>query len=155
MARPISPAVRASAVDFLIDAGPLVGAFWGRDQWHAWSRATFISLGAELYTTEAVFAEAAHHLKPYQPAMLSLLAALDAGHVRLCPIFPAASRRCAELITKFAPRMDLGDASLVILSEQFPHAQLVTTDVTDFAIYRRRDGRAVPLITPTTNPTLQ
>lgn len=140
--------MKASAVEYLLDAGPLVGAFWGRDQWHAWSRATLISLDAEVYTTEVVFAEAAHHLKPYTPALLGLLAALEAGHVHLCPVFPAATRRCAELVTKFAPRMDLGDASLVILSEQFPHAHLVTTDVADFMIYRRRDGCAVPLLTP-------
>jgi predicted nucleic acid-binding protein len=140
--------VRASGVEYLIDAGPLVGAFWGRDQWHAWSRQTLVSLSAEVYTTETVFAEAAHHLKPYTPALLGLLAALETGHVRFCPVLPAATRRCAELLTKFVPRMDMGDASLVILSEQFPMAHLITTDVADFTIYRRRDGRAVPVISP-------
>lgn len=44
--------------------------------------------------------------------------------------------------------MDVGDASLVILSERFPRAKLVTTDVTDFTLYRRRDGRPVPIIAP-------
>ena len=140
--------MKVSAVEYLIDAGPLVGAFWGRDQWHSWSRETLVSLGTEVFTTETVFAEAAYHLKPYTPALLGLLAALEAGHVQLCPVFPTATRRCVELITKFAPRMDVGDASLVILSEQFPRARLLTTDITDFTIYRRRDGRSVPLITP-------
>ncbi len=140
--------MKASAVDYLVDAGPLVGAFWGRDQWHPWSRETLISLGANVYTTETVFAEAAHHLKPYTPALLSLLDALATGHVRLTAIFPEHVNRCAELVAKFAPRMDVGDASLVILSEQFPGAKLITTDVADFTIYRRRDGRAVPIITP-------
>jgi hypothetical protein len=140
--------VRASAVEYLIDAGPLVGAFWGRDQWHAWSRSTLVSLGAAVWTTEAVFAEAAHHLKPYEPALLGLLDAIATGHVRLLPVFPGQIGRCAELVVKFSPRMDVGDASLVILSEKFPKARLITTDVGDFTIYRRRDGRPVPIIAP-------
>lgn len=140
--------MKGSAVRYLVDAGPLVGAFWGRDQWHSWSRATLTSLGAEVFTTETVFAEAAHHLKPYLPALVGLLAALQAGHIRLAPVLPAQTSRCAELVWKYAPRMDLGDASLVILSELFPRARLVTTDLADFGIYRRRDGSAVPLIAP-------
>jgi len=46
--------------------------------------------------------------------------------------------------------MDLGDASLMVLSEKFPAARLITVDMADFAIYRRRDGKPVPLITPRT-----
>jgi predicted nucleic acid-binding protein len=140
--------VKASAVDYLIDAGPLVGAFWGRDQWHTWSRETLVSHGATVWTTETVFAEAAHHLKPYEPALLGLLAAVASGHVRFNPVFPEHIGRCAELVSKFAPRMDVGDASLVILSERFPRAKLVTTDVSDFTLYSRRDGRPVPFIAP-------
>lgn len=66
------------------------------------------------------------------------------------PIFPENAARCAELAVKFAPRMDLGDASLMVLSEKFPAARLITVDMADFAIYRRRDGKPVPLITPRT-----
>ena len=140
--------MKASAVEYLIDAGPLVGAFWGRDQWHAWSRETLVSLGTDVWTTETVFAEAAHHLKPSLPALLGLLDALAAGRVRLLPVFPEHIGRCAELVAKFAPRMDVGDASLVILSERFPKARLITTDVADFTIYRRRDGKPVPIVAP-------
>jgi len=140
--------VKASAVDYLIDAGPLVGAFWGRDQWHAWSRATLISLGSVVWTTETVFAEAARLLKPYTPALLGLLDAVASGHVRLHPVFPEHIARCADLVVKFSPRMDVGDASLLILSEQIPRAKLITTDISDFTIYRRRDGRSVPIIAP-------
>ncbi|WP_157836908.1 hypothetical protein [Geminisphaera colitermitum] len=44
--------------------------------------------------------------------------------------------------------MDLGDATLVALSEQFPRAKLITIDRTDFTIYRRKDGKLVPSIMP-------
>lgn len=142
--------MKASAVEYLVDAGPLVGAFWPADQWHAWSRATFSSLNAPAYTTEAVFAEAAHLLKPSLPALLQLFSALDHGLVRFSPVYPLRIGRAAEIVTAYAPRADAADASLVILSEQFPRARLITIDKADFQIYRRADGRPVPCIMPPT-----
>jgi predicted nucleic acid-binding protein len=140
--------VKDSEVRYLVDAGPLVGAFWAADQWHDWSRRTLASLDRPAFTTESVFAEAAHHLKAHLPALLHLLAALDAGLVRLEPVFPAHTGRAAEIITRYAPRADWGDASLVILSERHPRARLVTLDSRDFSIYRRSDGSPVPCMLP-------
>lgn len=140
--------MRDSQIRFLIDAGPLVGAFWATDQWHDWSRKTLASLDGPAFTTETVFAEAAHHLKAHVPALLQLLAALDAGLVRFIPVYPANTARAAGIITRYAPRADWADASLVILSEHHPRAQLVTLDVRDFSIYRRADGSPVPCILP-------
>jgi len=144
----ISRPVKDSAVRYLVDAGPLVGAFWAADQWHPWSRKTLAALGCEVYTTETVFAEAAHLLKPYPPALLQLLKALHNGSVRFLPVYPEHAPRCSELVMKYPARMDVGDASLVILSELYPRARLVTLDLADFGIYRRRDGLAVPLLAP-------
>ena len=140
--------MRPSEVKYLIDAGPLVGAFWSADQWHVWSRQTLASLGSPVHTTESVLAEAAHHLKRSLPALLQLLAAVDAGLVCLISVFPMQVGRAAEIITRYQPRSDLGDASLVILSERFPNAKLVTIDRRDFTVYRRRDGRPVPCLMP-------
>ncbi len=140
--------MKASEVKFLVDAGPLVGAFWPADQWHTWSRATLSSLNAPAFTTESVFAEAAHLLKPCLPALLQLLAALDRGLVRFCPVYPHRIGRAVEILTTYAPRSDTGDASLLILSEQFPRARLITIDREDFQIYRRADGRPVPCLMP-------
>jgi predicted nucleic acid-binding protein len=142
--------VKDLAVRYLVDAGPLVGAFSPRDQWHEWSRATLESIGSEVYTTETVFAEAGHLLKPYPAGLFQLLAALHAGHLRFLNVFPEQALRCAELVRKFAPQMDVGDASLVILSERYPAARLVTIDAGDFNLYRRRDGRPVPALMPPT-----
>jgi predicted nucleic acid-binding protein len=125
-----------------------MGAFFPSDQWHAWSRAVFVSLGAEVYTTECAFAEAAHHLKPYPAGLIDLLDALHAGRVRLFPVYPEHTARCIELVQKYPARMDVGDASLLILSELHPHARLITTDVADFRLYRRKDGTPVPAIMP-------
>ena len=140
--------MKDSEVKYLVDAGPLIGAFWTADQWHGWSRQTLTSLGTPVYTTETVVAEVAHHLKSSLPALLQFLATLEAGLVRLIPVYPEKIGRAAEIITTYKPRGDLGDASLVILSERYPRAKLVTIDRTDFAIYRRRDGKPVPCILP-------
>jgi predicted nucleic acid-binding protein len=145
---PIFPRVKDLGVNYLADAGPLVGAFWPADQWHGWSRETLASLGAPVYTTESVFAEAAHHLKAHVPAMMQLLAAYETGLVRFIPTQPAHAIRAAEIITRYAPRADWGDATLVILSERHPRARLITVDVRDFTVYRRRDGSPVPSIMP-------
>ena len=142
--------MKASEIKYLVDAGPLVGAFWPADQWHVWSRQTLASLGCRVHTTETVLAEAAHHLKKSVPALLQLLAAVDAGLVSLIPVFPLQIGRAAEIIAAYKPRGDLGDASLVILSERFPDAKLVTVDRADFSVYRRRDGRPVPCLMPET-----
>lgn len=46
------------------------------------------------------------------------------------------------------PRMDVCDASLVLLSEMHPEARIVTLDVRDFGIYRRFRNEALPLVCP-------
>jgi hypothetical protein len=140
--------VKDSTVRYLVDAGPLVGAFWPADQWHVWSRETLSSVGGPVHTTETVFAEAAYHLRAHLPALLQLLAALESGLVRLAAVNPVDAVRAAEIITDYAPRADWGDATLVILSEHFPRARLLTVDVRDFTIYRRRNGSPVPCLTP-------
>lgn len=140
--------MKASVVRYLVDAGPLVGAFSPRDQWHEWSREALGVLGTETYTTETVFAEAGHLLKPYPKGLVQLLRSLHEGKVRFLSVYPQQAARCMELILKYPQRMDVGDASLVILSETYPTAKLLTLDIADFGVYRRQDGRPVPLIAP-------
>lgn len=48
------------------------------------------------------------------------------------------------LISKYASRMDLADASIVRLSELYPHARVLTVDETDFKIYRRFGRETIP-----------
>ena len=45
-------------------------------------------------------------------------------------------------------RMDAADASLVVLSELHPQAQIVTTDFADFRRYRRFREQPLPLVMP-------
>jgi predicted nucleic acid-binding protein len=49
-----------------------------------------------------------------------------------------------RLISKYAGRMDLADASIVRLSELHPLAKVLTVDKTDFKIYRRFIRENIP-----------
>lgn len=140
--------MKASRVDYLVDAGPLVGAFWPADQWHLWSRQTLSAVGQRVFTTESVFAEAAYHLRTHPSALYQLLAALESGLVEFMPILQTDSGRAAEIIHAYPRQGDWGDASLIILSERHPKARLITTDRRDFSVYRRRDGHPVPCLFP-------
>jgi predicted nucleic acid-binding protein len=50
--------LKVSAINYLVDAGPLIGLLDGDDQWHEWSRQTLTVLDEPLATTETATAEA-------------------------------------------------------------------------------------------------
>ncbi len=54
------------------------------------------------------------------------------------------ANRLHGLISKYADRMDLADASIVRLSELHPRAKVLTVDKTDFKIYRRFGHETIP-----------
>ena len=142
--------MKALATNYLVDAGPLIGLLDRRDQWHEWSVQILTALDEPLASTETAIAEVCHRLRNLRPALQELMLMLAEGRVRLAPILAEYPRRIAELLDQY-PGMDAGDATLVILSEQFPCAKLVTVDTRDFSIYRRRDGRAVPAVVPSSS----
>jgi hypothetical protein len=47
--------VKASAINYLVDAGPLVAHFDAFDQWHKWAAATIRALGETLHITPLSF----------------------------------------------------------------------------------------------------
>lgn len=68
------------------------------------------------------------------------------GRVVLVPVLSDHPRRVGELVAKY-PQMDVGDATLVVLSELCPRAKLITVD-DDFRRYRRFRNQAIPLVMP-------
>lgn len=139
--------MKASDVRYLVDAGPLIGWFSRRDQWHAWSTQALRAVDDVLWTSEAVFAEACYQLGGNTPAVTALVELVDSRHLRLLAPFGLATGRLRTLLAKY-PRMDVCDASLVLLSELHPEAKIVTLDVRDFGIYRRFRNEPLPLICP-------
>lgn len=139
--------MQASDVRYLVDAGPLIGWFSRRDQWHDWSTRALQAVDDVLWTSEAVFAEASYQLGGNTPEVAALAELADSGHLRLLSPLAQATGRLRTLLAKY-PRMDVCDASLVLLSEMHPPAKIVTLDVRDFSIYRRFRNEPLPLICP-------
>jgi hypothetical protein len=139
--------VKASAIRYLIDAGPLVGALSLRDQWHAWSKQVVATLDEPVFTTELVFGEACHLLKSERKALRALIGQVTEKLLNLVPVWAVHGARAADLLEKY-PQMDAGDASLVVLSELCPRAKIITVDTRDFTVYRRFRDQRLPLIHP-------
>ncbi|MDP3072090.1 MAG: PIN domain-containing protein [Opitutaceae bacterium] len=139
--------MKVSAARYLIDAGPLVGALSAADQWHNWSTDVIATLDEPVFTTETVFAEACHLLRSEKPAIQALIRQVSERRLNLIPIWESDGARAAALLAKY-DFMDAGDASLVVLSEKFPRAKIITTDVRHFTVYRRSRDVTLPLIHP-------
>lgn len=139
--------MKVSDVRYLVDAGPLIGWFSRRDQWHDWSTQALQAVDDVLWTSEAVFAEACYQLGGNSAEVLALVELMDSGHLRLLSPLGSATSRLRLLLAKY-PRMDVCDASLVLLSETYSAAKIVTLDVRDFSVYRRFRNEPLPLICP-------
>ncbi len=123
----------------LVDAGALIALINDRDQYHSRISTALAGYFGDLLTTWPAVAEACHVL----PAHLGpvLLGWLSSSRWRVLGMEEAASR-LRELMLKYADRpMDLADASMVWAAEQTGLRQILTTDRTDFEIYRTKAGQ--------------
>lgn len=125
----------------------MVGALSARDQWRAWSAQIVATLDEPVFTTEIVLSEACHLLLDERAGLLALIKQVAEKRLNLLSVWDAGAMRVAELLRRH-PQMDAGDASLIVLSEQFPKAKIITVDVRDFTIYRRFRDEPLPLIHP-------
>ena len=140
--------MRDSDVRYLVDTGPLVAAFNWADEWHAWAEQTFAAIQESFWTSEAVVTETAWNLGENSMAAREVLAAVDSRVIRILPAVETGAARLAQLMAKY-PRMDVCDGSLVLLSERFPRAKILTVDFRDFPVYRRFGREPLPLLMPT------
>jgi predicted nucleic acid-binding protein len=134
-------------VKTIVDAGPLVGWLNANDQWHQWSVAALSSCPGAVSTTEIVLGEACWHLGGNTKPAHALLSLVRNGAVVLVQPWPEHLARTQELMLKYE-RMDAADASLVVLSELYPKARIITTDFADFRLYRRFRDQPLPLEAP-------
>jgi hypothetical protein len=136
-------------VIYLLDTGPLVSALARKEpRFGLWAKDLVRRLPRPLYTCEAVLTEAAHFLGSADPVLATLTEGLLA-----CPWDLAEHHvRVRELVRKYSDQpMDLADACLVAMSEQWWDCKVVTVDASDFRVYRRRGRHPIPLLTPPTN----
>ena len=135
-------------VKTLVDAGPII-AFWNRaDRYHEWAADCFRSLRPPLFTTEPVIAEACHFILHSRKSPRPLLEQIETGVYEIPFQLPSHAGWIASLMDKYDGRMDLADATLVRLSEVFEDCQVMTTDYSDFSIYRRHGRQVIPLLAP-------
>lgn len=132
---------------YLLDTGPLVSALAREEeQFGDWARGLLRRLPTPLFTCDAVLAEASHLLGSAEP----VLSAVRDG-LLVCPWnLMEHHGRVRELVEKYADQpMDLADACLVAMSEEWWDCKVVTIDTKDFKVYRRRGRHSIPLLTPT------
>jgi len=132
-------------VKAIADTGFLVAFGNQRDHHHQWAVEIAERVTEPLLTCEAVLAETAFHLGS---STLTLAFVRD-GLVK--PAFVAGDHisRLAELAARYADRKpDLADLCLIRMSEMHPQYPVVTTDLSDFRVYRRGRRETIPLIHP-------
>lgn len=139
--------MKDSDVRYLVDTGPLVAAFNRTDAWHEWAESTFLTIAEPFWTSESVITETAWNLGENSAAAREVLAAVGQGVIRILPVVASGAFRLAELMAKYE-RMDVCDGSLVVLSEKFPRAKILTVDFRDFPVYRRFGDEPLPLLMP-------
>ena len=129
----------------IADTGFLVAFANRKDRHHAWAVDVASQIDRALLTCDAVLAETAFHL---ENASL-VLAMVQDGLV--APRFVVSDHlaRLAELARRYSDRKpDLADLCLIRLSEANPSLPVITTDVRDFRVYRRRRREMIPLLHP-------
>jgi uncharacterized protein len=130
----------------LLDAGPWYAYLVRNDAHHAWAQGAFERFTAFL-TCEAVVSEVAFLLRRAEADQCKPLQMLQTGIVRLAFDLQTEQERILALMSQYR-RASLADACLVRMSELFPHADVLTTDVQDFTIYRRNGRQRIPFVAP-------
>lgn len=77
--------MKASAINYLVDAGPLVAYLNKSDEHTEWANKVFQTLQEPLGTTETAVAEAAHLLKNHRQTLLSLVESVETGALVIIP----------------------------------------------------------------------
>lgn len=129
----------------IADTGLLVAFGNQRDRYHSWALEIAQRLTEPLLTCDSVLSEASFHLADAG----FVLDLVRDGFVR--PAFDVAEQlpRLAELANRYGDRKpDFADLCLIRMSELYPKHPVITTDVSDFRIYRRGRREVIPLIHP-------
>ncbi len=128
-------------MNFIADTGFIL-ARWSKEAVRRrWAEYYFDHFSPPFICAEAVLIEAGYRLGVQELAPRLLRDGDYVSELRLAEDADAL----LWLLRKYADReMDLADACVVLLSERFPRATVLTLDKGDFSVYRRRDGSKVP-----------
>lgn len=129
----------------IADTGFIVALVNSDDNDHRWALDTIPSVATPILTCEAVLAESVFHLR----SAGIILEMVESGFLELA--FDANQHIAAllDLADRYADRKpDFADLCLIRMSELFPNHMLITTDKSDFRVYRRNKRDVIPLLCP-------
>ena len=131
----------------ICDTGPLVAYLNRNDPYHSWAVAAMKQLRPPLFTCEAALTEAVYFLREDGVDVDPLFKLIERNVVVLDFELVSHWPRVRALMKRWE-RMDLADASIVVMSEVRPKSQVLTVDRKDFSLYRRNDRQVIDFIAP-------
>jgi predicted nucleic acid-binding protein len=100
-----------------------------------------------LLLSEPVLTETVYFLREERLSVGPLFQMVERRAVEVAFSVSAHWTRLRALMARY-DRMDLADASVVVMSEIHERAQVLTIDRRDFSIYRRHDRQVIPFVAP-------
>ena len=100
-----------------------------------------------MVTSAPVLTEVVYFLREDQLDIDPLFQLLERGALRLEFDLSAHWPRVRTLMARYE-RMDLADASIVVMSELHAHSEVLTIDRRDFGVYRRNDRQMINFVAP-------
>ncbi len=100
-----------------------------------------------MLTCEPVLTEAVYFLREDGLDVDPLFQLLERGAIRLQFDVSTNWPRIRTLMTRYE-RMDLADASIVVMSELHARSEVFTVDRRDFSTYRRNDRQMIDFVAP-------
>jgi predicted nucleic acid-binding protein len=134
-------------VTTICDTGPIVAYLNRNDPCHVWAVALMKDVRPPLLVSEPVLTEVLYFLREDRVSVDPVFALLERQAIRLAFDLSAHWPRVRTLMARY-PRMDLADASVVVMSEQYTRCQVLTVDRRDFSIYRRNDRQVIDFVAP-------
>ena len=123
-------------ISVLVDTSGIVALLDSSEQYHKNSVKAFEGLSRPLITCEAVIAESCHLVRRLPGAREAILKNLQKGIIRIPWMLSGNESRVSSLIKKYGKvPMDLADACLVCMAEDYGTGDILTLDL-DFEIYR-------------------
>ncbi|NMF57845.1 type II toxin-antitoxin system VapC family toxin [Pseudanabaena yagii] len=122
----------------IIDTGAFVALFNRRDSAHLAAQRAFETIQEPMITTFPVITETCYFLAATasHTAQSNFLKSFVLGAFQIFDLEPNHIDRMIVLMEKYADLpMDMADASLVVLAEQFS-GRILTVDRRDFSVYR-------------------
>lgn len=136
----------------LLDTGPLVAFLNRRDDFHEWAKEQLDLVAPPLLTCDAVLAEACYLLRDLPGGNVAVMQMIERRQIVSPFRIEGEAASIQKLLEKYGGLpMDLADACLVRMSEQYSHPRLLTLDG-DFHVYRRHGRQTIPLIIPDPAP---